>query len=743
LAVTVENAIIRIKNNGATPLFVNANNADDYCKIRRALLTFPTLKLSSYFQDTMTLPDVDKMMADIKSSSGNHLILGLTEYLAFKDADSLRQIISDLGKHNRRITVLSSHLDVFLEDYIRTDIRFKDRVLLTNGVQGTQPVLTLTTFTNQPSMSFKSLKDWIASIEDNGCQSSMVISSLSQKVFERGYWSVKTITSVYDALCLQITSFAESFQQDFGTEEQWKILYDELVGNKPVSFVSLKNFGVKEPERAIVGYQAMSDDNKWLLHYLLKSSMGENYAVLAAKAANKPAEMVRQIYCYLLELSKDDVLFPQFYRERRELIEKIADDTEMQLYLNLADVKLQDKIYYLTDLTELERKEAIKCIAKFDYSKEELRSNLSRSYPFLADYLSPYFFGKPFLDEYFERYKEQKLKNIIDEDFVELVNNLASEKPRKFIVELPTRSMVLSKDSTDYSIIWIDALGVEFLGFICKRCDALGLKADIEIARAEMPTLTGYNKEFFDETRGDKKVSELDKLKHSGEGDYDYSKTQLPLYIVRELEIIDEALKKAKSQISKEQKPVMIISDHGASRLTRIYEHIITVDAEVDGKHGGRCCVWKEGLSDVSPYASDNEIGYCVLANYDRFEGGKYTGVELHGGATLEEVVVPIIKLSLKNATVTFKLNKKQFPINRGKAEEVIVTLSAPVEKLRLKIRDKHYIPVQKDNTTYTFETDIDKPGTYQAVLLDDNQVISSDVKLEFKSAIGGINEIL
>jgi len=78
-------------------------------------------------------------------------------------------------------------------------------------------------------------------------------------------------------------------------------------------------------------------------------------------------------------------------------------------------------------------------------------------------------------------------------------------------------------------------------------------------------------------------------------------------------------------------------------------------------KHGGRCCVWKEGLSAVSPYASDNENDYCVLANYDRFEGGKYTGVELHGGATLEEVVVPIIRLSLKKATVTFKLSKKQF----------------------------------------------------------------------------------
>lgn len=37
---------------------------------------------------------------------------------------------------------------------------------------------------------------------------------------------------------------------------------------------------------------------------------------------------------------------------------------------------------------------------------------------------------------------------------------------------------------------------------------------------------------------------------------------------------------------------------------------------------------------------------YSVVANYERFKPGRIMGVEVHGGATLEEVTVPIVELS-------------------------------------------------------------------------------------------------
>jgi hypothetical protein len=758
MAVTVENAVERIKRNIGTPLFVNANNTEDYSAVRNRLLTVNTFKLSLYFQQSILLPDAEKMISDVKLSDKPTLVLGLMEYLAFKDETMLRQTISEIGRLNKRIIVLCSHLETVLNNAIQSDIRFKDRVVFLNGNRGICPGLTLSAFKIKYAHSYNTLKDCVEDIEENGCKTSMVVSNLNQKVFENSLWSVKTIDSAYDALCFQDSSIADNFSKDFGTESQWLLLYNELSSITTSVAICRHNFGVAQPEDVIENYTNYTEDKKWLLLYLLKSSTQNNYVVSSAKNANTTNEFIPQLYSHILNFDKNEKSFGRTYSERRRIIEKLADDSEMFKFINLADIKREDKIYYLTDLTEAEKKEFIKCIIGYDYSNTELIAVLQKNYPKLADYLSEYYFGIDFwtdiatdsqteakhdLGEYFELYKIQKLKNMIDESFIVLVNRFATETPRQFIVKLPTRSMVLAKEASVDNVYFLDALGCEFLGYISKRCDVLGLKADIEIARAEMPTITGLNDGFFDESRGDKKIKDLDKLKHSGIGDYDYSKTKLPLYIVDELEIIENVLKAIKAEITRIQKPAMIISDHGASRLVRIYDRAITVDAEVDGKHGGRCCVWKDGLNEVSPFASDNENGYCVLANYDRFAGGKYTGVELHGGATLEEVVVPIIKLSLKNKTVTAKFNSIKIKVKRGKAEPIVVTLSENVDRLRLKIGDKFYMPALINPTTYAFSTDVKKPEKVTAKLLDDNQVIQDNIIIEFVSAIGGTDDIL
>lgn len=40
------------------------------------------------------------------------------------------------------------------------------------------------------------------------------------------------------------------------------------------------------------------------------------------------------------------------------------------------------------------------------------------------------------------------------------------------------------------------------------------------------------------------------------------------------------------------------------------------------------------------------ENGFWCLANYDRFKGGRKANVEVHGGASLEEVAVPIVEIT-------------------------------------------------------------------------------------------------
>ena len=145
----------------------------------------------------------------------------------------------------------------------------------------------------------------------------------------------------------------------------------------------------------------------------------------------------------------------------------------------------------------------------------------------------------------------------------------------------------------------------------------------------------------------------MDELKHHSQI-YDYEKIKEPIHIFRELEIIDEELRRIQSLLVQETiTKAIIVSDHGASRLAVIYGHENSSPLVLDEKaqHSGRCCPAEDNPN--IPYAA-YEDGFAILANYERFRGGRKANVEVHGGATLEEVVVPVITLSRKPANIEY-----------------------------------------------------------------------------------------
>ena len=163
----------------------------------------------------------------------------------------------------------------------------------------------------------------------------------------------------------------------------------------------------------------------------------------------------------------------------------------------------------------------------------------------------------------------------------------------------------------------MDGLSVDLLGYLRQRMAELGVRSVIQTARAELPTLTSVNKTFYEEWPFQKfpKNERLDKLRHEARKD--------AIYFCDEIFIIEDALK----EISR-----------GAVRCRG---HPLKM--HVSGEHGGRCC--KVDERDVKPQFAVEANGYYVLTNYDRIQGGRLDGAELHGGATLEEVLVPVIEI--------------------------------------------------------------------------------------------------
>lgn len=186
-----------------------------------------------------------------------------------------------------------------------------------------------------------------------------------------------------------------------------------------------------------------------------------------------------------------------------------------------------------------------------------------------------------------------------------------------------TRDNVINsiQDKDNATLYWIDALGVEYLSYFVELARQRGLAINIEIARADLPTITSINKGFFDNWATSKmKFSELDELKHETSGGFNFENCKTPIHLAKELDLLASIISRAASDLAMHKcKKVIIASDHGASRLAVIHCQEEKYETDTKGEHSGRCCK----LFDHDLGNAIDENGYTVLADYGRFRGSR------------------------------------------------------------------------------------------------------------------------
>lgn len=317
-------------------------------------------------------------------------------------------------------------------------------------------------------------------------------------------------------------------------------------------------------------------------------------------------------------------------------------------FLRLVEQTARTQIGVATSLPLLNMIEESAPEDKNQCERPQIPDNLSlEKEKLLAFYLAEFSFGHAFITEYFQRYKTIKLRNHAAADFNDYVRELAEQRPfNKF----ESRQAILDRldNFSTRKLYWLDALGVESVSFISAYAAQIGLVTKIEIARADLPTLTVFNRAFYDEWRGAKfdKNSKLDELKHTPEKILKRNETFPEHYILSELKIIGAAIAEIRGWLKENRRcKVILTSDHGASRLAVMFGRSTKYSLQSVGEHGGRCC--RVNDIDTKPPYSAKENGYWVLADYGKIAGGRLESVEVHGGATLEEVLVPVIELFL------------------------------------------------------------------------------------------------
>lgn len=696
---------------------------------------------------------IEELTNAINENGGNIILVGVSAFLKLLGEKVLKSTLKNLISQNTNghIVIVTFQCKNYLKF---SDTRFAERgqILVADGEVQSLPEICL--ISPELSVAFPNCYTGFekigVAIEKDHRGIYYVATNIKKVAFGKSLFNILQLSNGFDILCNK-DSRTKNLPSRFGTPEQWNYALS-IMGTGDWTTLIESQFGtIGNLSENVSHYLEFSNEKKWLYFIALSlfSASKKPYLQRAVYESANYKEFEKSLYRSLLTIDHSDVDFQQLYAERKEILKSFADSlTEVVDYCKVISVKEEQSIYYLTDLTLPEKEKIIDWLDLYgsNYSASQLKEILTIVYPDLAKYLMNYRHKNALLDSYFEQYKYQKVINKLLPSFEVVVEEQATEMG--FVDALKPRTAIVDQlDMENSHTYFFDALGIEYLSFIQEKCNQYGLTANIMCGRCELPSLTSYNKEFVSVCQSKNSpvsdIKSLDEIKHHGEDSFDYEKVKKPVYLIRELEIIDDLLLKIKANLNSSlYEKAIIISDHGASRLAVLHDSEVLWKMASSGVHSGRCCPVNE-LNSKPDNAIEAE-GFWVLSNYDRFQGGRKANVEVHGGASLEEVAVPVIEITKKRGNIESFLLKDYKTITLSAKEFPVVKIFVGIKSNNISVRMEgiYYDAIPCDEE-YLYEvslTNCSKKGKHVFEIMNGSDVLSSNNEIEIKKK--GLDEV-
>lgn len=685
---------------------------------------------------------LEKLTYNLRTREGNAILIGLDTLLKLNGSkelsDRLRQILDITGNGKTIILTLSTS----------KWLNYRDPRLGSSGkisiIDGESSALKKLCFLRpgiaDPDIFIDGINE-LTRLTKISTENIIVLTNHSSVEFPNSLYSIKDFENAYQILIAEIPEIS-ALDYSYGTDEQWTSLYQLIDKYGSLENTLLEWGGRNGLKQSFARFDEFDSFQKWL--YLLAVKLygaGSNtYLSKAARKSKNIAEFVSHICNDILDIDIKNVKFNEIYSVRKDLIKHLNQYPDcIDKYCKLCLGKGFEGMQYLTDSSKREKETIIALLSS--YGKELGRTKameiLKIIYPALSIYLQDYSYGNELLNRYFRIYKFDKATNSISAEMREMVDGQSIVRDYNSILQ-PVSLITDHLERKDSVLYFIDALGAEYLSYLQYNLFEHGFDAKIQLARCELPSITEYNKDFVEVFKNDDctiiSKKELDNIKHNGEESYDYQHTKLPIHLVRELEILDELCAHLKGSLEK-GKTAFIISDHGSSRLAVINEKENKWEVSEKGIHSGRCCP-KSDISEKPDYATESNEHWC-LANYDRFKGGRKAMVEVHGGATFEEITIPIIEVTKRDKTFACIVR------NNGPALRSAKT--APVLKLFVE-KDTANVSILLDGITYKSRgctmpyvhdielSGIKRSGNYNFDVYCDEILTARDLEIEVAS---------
>lgn len=454
-----------------------------------------------------------------------------------------------------------------------------------------------------------------------------VVGRVELRVCRRGYEVVQ-----------EFLTGADDLREDWGTAALWDWLAREMVPGETFPATAARLLNVRQYDflEMLADWPTWPPEKRWLFWVWGKIQLPGHYA--REVLARSPSWEEWAEACWHGILQPEMPWTREVLAERRTLLQKMQAGEPPASFWEQYEA-LTDPLKQLQALTGLSQKEKLAAVTLTQQLLEEERprvailETLETAFPELAWYLAPLPGVDATVGRYFDFYRQARLLDRPTAALCRLAEELARED---YLCRFEARHRVLEEKRREAAAeVWLDGCGLEWLGFIESCCRRHQVSVDIRVARANLPSITAVNREWPDDAAPRR---ELDTLAHS----YDY---QFPQALVKQLEWLKAQLREIIGRLA-EVPAILLTADHGLSRYRFHQERTIAPPPGAEVDRWGRCA----RIANVTPEIAASpdwhlEGGYISLKGYGRFQGGAGAVGEVHGGATLEEALVPVLVL--------------------------------------------------------------------------------------------------
>ncbi|MHA1216411.1 MAG: BREX-4 system phosphatase PglZ [Candidatus Thorarchaeota archaeon] len=660
-----------------------------------------TIELSSLCGGEDVFPRMAKLWLALQNTAASSiLVLPLSQVLGLigdKD-NTLVQLLEYQNVGRQRIYVpLFEPLVLFEREAARSS-RFTDGELppvwSVRGQGECEVVISPVPLRLRGITCLQGIKAYLKAWENGGHERINLVTEWAEAIQE-GTGSYTVYGTAYEVVtrCLQPS---QTLRQEWGQPEQWQWLAEQAAEGETLGDLCarLLNIGTFDSQQLLTQWRHWDETHRWLSWLWCKlEGQDESYLGQALRRSRTFDDFEEEAVNAVFDTrgGTDEA------KQRVQLLKALgvtAPPTSFwQRFNTLQDP--YEKLRVLAGISDREKSLAVAAVqqlVKDGVDSEKWLANVEVCYPALAWYLLGHDFQDPVLNEYFGAYVWSRLRDAPTEGLLRLASQLAEKRN---LWKYPTRGKVLERlRAARAELLWLDGFGLEWVGLLRHLLSQEDRDVEILPARVALPSITEFNRGWGAEHQEER---DLDDIAHRP--GYEFPKA-----LVDEI----EAVKKIANTIldaTSQSEEVIVTSDHGLTRFWKVGEPIEPPEGAEVSKWG-RCAKLLDGGVPNGKRWLLCDNGYAVLAIHGRFRGGTGSSGQVHGGATLEEALVPVMRVTMATKRRRRKVRLQEIDevvqLDVRRKGELKVATTAPVKRLSLRVGAKTLGGESEDGTAWS-----------------------------------------